>query len=242
MEQSLKGRTAIVTGGGSGLGEATAILLAGAGVAVAVADVSQEQAERVAAAVREVGGTAIAVGVDVSDARDVESAVQKTLQAFGRVDFVINNAGTDFVLPITEMTVEQWDRVIGVNLRGAFLFAKATLPIMQRQGGGHIVNVASTAAKRAWANAAAYHASKWGLLGFTRALGVEGRPHGIKATALVPGGMRTHFFDRLDPPPDPAKLQDPYNVARTILFVLSQPPECAVQEIIVTPLSETSWP
>jgi NAD(P)-dependent dehydrogenase (short-subunit alcohol dehydrogenase family) len=113
---------------------------------------------------------------------------------------------------------------------------------MKQQGGGHIVNVASTAAKRAWANASAYHASKWGLVGFTRALGVEGRPYGVKATALVPGGMRTHFFDSLDPPPDLSTLQDPKNVARVILFVLSQPAECAVQEVIVTPLTETSWP
>lgn len=238
----MRGKAAIVTGGGSGLGEATATLLARSGVAVVVADLNKERAEWVAAGLRQEGGNAIAVGVDVGDAQQVQSVVEAALQAFGRIDFVINNAGTDYVLPITEMTIEQWDRVIQVNLRGAFLFAKAVLPVMQEQGGGHIVNVASTAAKRAWANAAAYHASKWGLIGFTRALGVDGRPHGVKATALVPGGMRTHFFDRLDPPPDTTNLQDPYNVARTILFVLAQPAECAIQEVIVTPLTETSWP
>ncbi len=242
MDQSLKGKAALITGGGSGLGEATARLLAEDGAAVAVVDVNGENAERVASSLRVGGSNAIHLAVDVSDPEQVSRAVESTVGEFGRLDYVINAAGTDFVLPITEMTVEQWDRVLGVNLKAAFLFAKAVLPVMQRQGGGHIVNVASTAAKRAWANASAYHASKWGLVGFTRGLGVEGRPYGVKATVLVPGGMRTHFFDRLDPPPDPANLQDPKNVARVILFVLSQPEECAVQEVIVTPLTETSWP
>ncbi len=242
MELSVQGKVAIVTGAASGLGEASARALAQAGAAVAVVDLNVDRAEAVAAKLREAGGPAMALAADVSDAGQVSEAVQAVLKGFGRVDFLINNAGTDYVLPITEMTIEQWDRVIAVNLRGAFLFAKAVFPAMQQQGGGHIVNVASTAAKRAWANAAAYHASKWGLLGFTHALGVEGRPHRIKATALVPGGMQTHFFDRLDPPPDLANLQDPANVARVILFVLTQPVESAIQEVIVTPLTETSWP
>ncbi len=242
MELSMQGKVAIVTGGGSGLGEATASSLVQAGASVAVVDLNLDRAEAVAARLRETGGNAMALAADVSDAEQVAETVESSFRQLGRVDFLINNAGTDFVLPITEMSIEQWDRVIGVNLRGAFLFARAVFPIMQQQGGGHIVNVASTAAKRAWGNASAYHASKWGLLGFTRALGVEGRPYRIKTTALVPGGMQTHFFDRLDPPPDPANLQDPLNVARVILFVLSQPVETAVQEVIVTPLTETSWP
>jgi len=242
LDFALKGKAAIVTGAASGLGEATATLLCRSGVDVAVVDINADRAQAVASVLREAGGNVLALAADVGEAEDVSRVVEAALQGFGRVDFMINNAGTDFVLPVTEMTVQQWDRVIGVNLRAAFLFARAVFPIMQKQGGGHIVNVASTAAKRAWANASAYHASKWGLVGLTRALGVEGRPHGINATALVPGGMRTRFFDRLDPPPDPTNLQDPVNVARVILFVLAQPPESAIQEVIVTPLTETSWP
>ncbi len=242
MELSIDGKVAIVTGGGSGLGEATVASLAGEGVAVAVVDLDGERAEGVAARAREAGGKSIGLAADVSDPEQVDRTVDVVAETFGRIDFMINNAGTDCVLPIAELTVEQWDRVIDVNLRSAFLFAKAVLPIMQKQGGGYIVNVASTAAKRAWANAAAYHASKWGLIGFTRGLGVEGRPYGIKTAVLVPGGMRTHFFDKLDPPPDPTNLQDPFHVARAILFILSQPAESVVQEVIVTPLTETSWP
>jgi NAD(P)-dependent dehydrogenase (short-subunit alcohol dehydrogenase family) len=133
-----------------------------------------------------------------------------------------------------------------VNLRGPFLFAKAALPIMQRQHAGHIINIASTAATRAWANASAYHASKWGLVGFSRALGVEGRPHGIRVTTIIPGGMHTHFFDRFReqgiPMPEEQNLQDPANVAAVILFAARVPPESALQEVIITPLTETSWP
>jgi NADP-dependent 3-hydroxy acid dehydrogenase YdfG len=118
--------------------------------------------------------------------------------------------------------------------------------MMRRQKSGHIVNVASTAATRAWANASAYHASKWGLIGFGRALGVEGRPDNIRVTTIIPGGMRTHFFDRFVdqniPMPDMDKLQDPANVAEAILFAVRMPPQSVVQEMMVTPLNETSWP
>ncbi len=144
------------------------------------------------------------------------------------------------------MTVAQWDQVIGVNLRGPFLMAKAVLPVMRRQHSGDIVNVASTAAKRAWANAAAYHASKWGLVGFSRGLGVEGRPDGIRVTTIIPGGMQTHFFDRFIeqgiPLPEEKNLQDPANVAEVILCAVRMPLDSVMQEVIVTPLTETSWP
>jgi short-subunit dehydrogenase len=116
------------------------------------------------------------------------------------------------------------------------------LPTMQQQGQGHIVNIASTASKRAWANASAYHASKWGLLGFSHALHVEARPHGIKVTAVIAGGMQTPFIlDRFpDTPLD--KLQDPKNVADTIRYVLCQPAATVIPEVMVVPMQESSWP
>jgi short-subunit dehydrogenase len=122
------------------------------------------------------------------------------------------------------------------------LLSKHVLPVMKRQGRGHIVNVASTAAKRAWANASAYHASKWGLLGFTHALHVEARPYGVKVTALVAGGMRTPFLLDRFPDIDLSNLQDPTNVARTLRFLLTQPDETVIPELMVLPMRETSWP
>jgi NADP-dependent 3-hydroxy acid dehydrogenase YdfG len=117
---------------------------------------------------------------------------------------------------------------------------------MKRQRSGHILNIASTAATRAWANASAYHASKWGLLGFSRGLSVEGRPYGIRVTTIIPGGMRTHLFDRFVEQgislPDERNLQDPANVAQVIVFATKVPPQSALQEVIITPVTETSWP
>jgi len=164
----------------------------------------------------------------------------------GRLDVVVDSAAVDHTVSVAAMSLEQWDQVIGVNLRAPFLLAKAAFPIMQRQQAGHIINIASTAATRAWANASAYHASKWGLVGFSRALGVEGRPDNIRVTTIVPGGMRTHFFDRFAaqgiPMPDESTLQDPANVAEVILFAVRMPAGSSLQEVIVTPPSETSWP
>jgi NAD(P)-dependent dehydrogenase (short-subunit alcohol dehydrogenase family) len=136
--------------------------------------------------------------------------------------------------------------VIAVNLRGPFLTSKAAFAVMKNQGYGHIVNIGSTASTRAWANAAAYHASKWGLVGFSRGLGVEGRPYGIRVTTVIPGGMKTHFFDRFVdqgiPLPAEADLQSPENVAGVIILAVQMPLDSTLQEVIVTPPTETSWP
>lgn len=242
----LKDKVALVTGAGSGLGEATAQAFARQGCAVVCVDINQQAAERVSRTLAAHDAAALAVGCDVADEVAVFSAARHTVEQLGRLDIVVNCAAIDHTLSVEEMTVSQWDQVIDVNLRGPFLMAKAAFPIMRRQGGGHIVNVASTAATRAWSNASAYHASKWGLIGFGRALGVEGRPHGIRVTTVIPGGMRTHFFDRFAdqgiPMPQEENLQPPANVAEVILFAVRMPPESVMQEMIVTPLTETSWP
>lgn len=244
METTLTGKAVLVTGAGSGLGEATARAFAAAGCVVACIDINGTAAERVRA---DLGASdSLALGCDVSDADAVTAAVTQAHERFGRLDVVVNCAAVDHTLSVDEMTIAQWDQVIGVNLRGPFLFSKAAMPLMRPQRSGHIVNIASTAATRAWANASAYHASKWGLVGFGRALGVEGRPHNIRVTTVIPGGMRTHFFDRFVdqgiPMPEMDKLQDPANVAEAIVFAVRMPPQSALQELIITPLDETSWP
>jgi NAD(P)-dependent dehydrogenase (short-subunit alcohol dehydrogenase family) len=245
-DDALRGKVVLVTGAGSGLGEATARAFAGAGCAVACVDVNGAAAERVSGALAAQDARSLAIPGDVRAADTVFGAVETVVREFGRLDVVVNNAAVDHTLSVAEMSVEQWDQVIGVNLRAPFLFAKAAMPHMERQRAGHIVNIASTAGTRAWANASAYHASKWGLIGFSRALGVEGRPHGVRVTTVIPGGMRTHFFDRFAeqgiPMPDAANLQDPANVAQVILFAVRLPAGSALQEVIVTPPGETSWP
>lgn len=170
----LGGRVVLVTGAGSGLGCATARLLARHGAEVVVADVRAPEAEAAAAAIRDEGGRATHLQVDVSDVHSAAAAVEHVVGASGRLDALVNAAGVDVTTPAVDLSPEEWRRVVGVNLDGPFWMSQAALRHMRAQGGGHIVNIASTAAKRAWANAAAYHASKWGLLGLSHALHVEG--------------------------------------------------------------------
>jgi NAD(P)-dependent dehydrogenase (short-subunit alcohol dehydrogenase family) len=245
-QQDLKGKVVIVTGAGSGLGEATARAFGAQGCTVAVLDIRQEAADRVSKDLVAQDVSSIAIKCDVSSPEGVFSAVEQVVKQFGRVDVVVNNAAVDHTVSVDEMTVEQFDQVLGVNLRGPFLFAKATLPIMRQQKYGHFINIASTAALRAWGNASAYHATKWGIVGWGRGLGVEGRPDNIRVTTMIPGGMNTHFFDRFVdqgiPMPDPTNLQDPANVARAIVFAVQMPDNSVVQEMMVMPMTETSWP
>jgi NAD(P)-dependent dehydrogenase (short-subunit alcohol dehydrogenase family) len=240
--ESLTGKVTLVTGGGRGLGASICHTLAEAGAIMVVADIQFDLAEQVVKEIQSQGFEAIALPLDITQDQQAEAVVQKVIDQCGKIDILINNAGTDVTLPIEELTVADWDRVISVNLRGPFLLSKLVLPLMKQQGSGHIVNIASTASKRVWANASAYHASKWGLLGFSHALHVEARSHQVKVTAVVAGGMQTPFI--LDRFPDTPleKLQDPKHVANTIRFLLTQPAETVIPEVMVLPMQESSWP
>jgi NAD(P)-dependent dehydrogenase (short-subunit alcohol dehydrogenase family) len=231
------GWTALVTGGCSGLGAEIARTLASGGAHVIAADLRCRPVEPEVE-----GGSIEAVELDVSDAEAARALVDDLRARHGRLDVLVNNAGTDKTLGIEELSVADIDRVLAVNLRGPFVLSKFVFAAMREQARGFIVNIVSTAAKRAWANASAYHASKWGLLGLSHALHVEARVHGIKVTAVLVGGMRTPFI--LDRFPDTPleNLQDPRNVARAIEFLLTMPAESVLPELMVVPMRETSWP
>lgn len=239
---SLNGKVAIVTGGARGLGAATCRCLAAAGLNVVVADLRHELAAELALDIESASGSAMALNLDVTSPASATALLDQVLDRYGRIDVLINNAGIDVTESVEDLTHDQWQRVINVNLNGPFYMSKAVFPEMRQNGGGHIINVVSTAAKRAWANASAYHASKWGLLGFSQALHVEGRPHNIKVTSLIAGGMRTPFLLERFPDIDQTTLQDPANVAETIRYLLTQPPGTVISEMMVLPMKETSWP
>jgi NAD(P)-dependent dehydrogenase (short-subunit alcohol dehydrogenase family) len=238
----LTDRVVLVTGAASGLGAATARVLAAAGAAVVIADIAEPAAKKVAADIESAGGRAAAAMVDLTVGGQIEEVVRAATEQHGRLDALINNAGIDRTVGVGELRIEEWDRILAVNLRAPFIASKHALEVMKRQGFGHIVNITSTAAKRAWANASAYHASKWGLLGFSHALHTEARPHNVKVTAVVSGGMQTPFLLERFPDLDLGTLQDPRNVAETIRFVLMQPNETVIPEVLVLPMRETSWP
>ncbi len=239
---SLDGQVALVTGGAGGLGEATCRVLSEDGATVIVADIREDRARSLAEAIQRGGKQAEPLPLDVCDERQIQKAIADIVSIHGRLDVLINNAAIDKTVPIEEISGPEWDRIIGINLSGPFLLSKYALPVMKKQKRGHIVNIVSTASKRAWPNAAAYHASKWGLLGLSHALHTEARPHGVKVTALVAGGMRTPFLLDRFADIDQATLQDPRNVAETIRYLLSQPAETVIPEVMVIPMRETSWP
>jgi NAD(P)-dependent dehydrogenase (short-subunit alcohol dehydrogenase family) len=239
----LMGKVAVVTGGARGLGAEICKSLARAGCTAIAADKVYDVSRDIKnGEVFEGGGQIVEMGLDISDAEQAESGLKRAAETFGTLDILVNNAGIDQTVSIEEMSVDDWDRVMAVNLRAPFVLSKAALGSMKTSGGGQIVNICSTAAKRAWPNAAVYHASKWGLLGFTHALHVEGRQVGVKVTALVAGGMKTPFLTDRFPDIDQSTLQDPANVAEVVRFVLSLPAETVIPEVMVIPMKETSWP
>ena len=223
--------TVIVTGGASGLGAA------------------------IAAAVAEEGGTPVVLDrrppadgvafeeVDLARTRETEAAVRRVAEAHGGLDAVVTAAGTDACGDLEDVDGEAWDRVVAVNLLGTAAVVRAALPHLERSG-GRVITVASTLGLRALPAATAYCASKFGVVGFTRALAAE-TGNRVGVTMLVPGGMRTHFFDdrpeEFKPAPD-QQLNDPADVARSVVFALRQPLGCELRELVVVPAVEPSWP
>jgi len=234
------GKTILVTGGASGLGAALCHVLSSCGANIVVGDLNLDRAQTVASLLEASAGKTHAIGFNVGDPVAAERAIEETVNRFGGIDVLLNNAGTDVTQSIDDLSYSDWDRVIRTNLYGPFLLSKFAARHMKQ--GGHIVNIASTAAKRAWPNASAYHASKWGLLGLSHALHAELRPKKIKVTAVLAGGMRTPFLLDRFPDIDTATLQDPVNVATAVKSVLLLPEQTVIPEIMVLPMQETSWP
>ncbi len=193
----LSGQTAVVTGAATGIGEAIARRLAGARAAVAVADVDAEGAGKVAASI---GGGAFAVEIDITDPESVARAVAKVIGRTGRIDIWVNNAGVaGKAAPIWEQTDEDWQRVIGINLTGAFYCCRAVIPHMRERGYGRIVNVASVAGKEGNPNMCAYSASKAGVIALTKSIAKEVALEGICVNSVAPAVVKTRILDELTP-------------------------------------------
>jgi NAD(P)-dependent dehydrogenase (short-subunit alcohol dehydrogenase family) len=190
-------RVAIVTGGGSGIGEDSAKALAARGFTVVVSDVDAQGGERVVKEIETAGGTASFVVCDVSDPQANEDLVATTLERHGRLDAAVNNAGIGGEMkPTGEYTPEEWRKVVGINLDGVFYGVRAQLPPMLEQGSGTIVNIASILGQVGFAGAPAYVAAKHGVVGLTKQVAQEYAAAGIRANSVGPGFVRTPLLDR----------------------------------------------
>jgi len=230
----LKDKVAIVTGARRGMGRTHALVLAKAGAKVVVADISLEDCQKVVEEIEKNGGEAIAVKCDVSKKEEVKEMVKETVEKFGKVDILVNNAGITQFKPFLELTEEEWDRTIDINLKGYFLCAQATAEEMAKQKAGVIVNIASVAMGQqgiGFPTLVHYCASKGGIVGMTEALAVELAPFGIRVNAIAPGMIDTPMIDpvKKDPGTMEAMLArvpmhrvgKPEEVSNLVLFLAS---------------------
>jgi gluconate 5-dehydrogenase len=194
----LTGRVAIVSGGSIGLGLQMAEGLAEVGANLVLCARKKERCEEAAEALRAHGVETLALGCDVKDKTEIEQVVEKTLAKFGRIDILVNNAGVSWGAPVEEMTLEQWDKVLSTNLTGTFLFCQAVGKAMTARRAGKIINIASVAGlggASAELQAIGYHASKGGVIAFTKDLACKWAPHNIQVNAIAPGWFPTHMSD-----------------------------------------------
>jgi len=191
----LKDKVAIITGAASGIGKASAIVFGREGAKVMCADVNGEGAEATARQIADTSGEAASIRVDVASEPDVQEMISATVSRWGRLDVLYNNAGIGFGMPVTEVSVEDWDRLMNINLKGVFLGCKHAIPEMLKNGGGSIVNTASDAGLIGTAMLSTYCASKGGVVMLTKSLAVEWAQQGIRVNCVCPGVIRTPILD-----------------------------------------------
>ena len=232
---AVQGQVAIVTGAGRGIGHAIATAMAREGATVVLAARTRQQLAATAAAIRESGGTALAIPTDVTQDAAVEAMVEQAIAELGRVDALVTAAGAASFGPVVSSKPADWDAILAVNLRAVMVCCHAVLPLMIRQRRGTIINVASVAAQRAIPGAAVYTATKAGVVGFSRVLAEELRAEGVRVGVLVPGAVDTPLWDTIPNSPDRSRMLRPEDVARAAVLMASLPPGAALEELTLLP-------
>ena len=240
-------RVAIITGASSGIGEATALKLANAGIAVVLAARRMERLEALHKKITDAGGSALMVETDVTSRAQVEAMVQETVDTFGRVDILINNAGVMLLSYMRNAHVDEWEKMIDVNLKGPLFGIGAVMPIMREQGSGHIINVSSMAGRRVFPSGAVYCGTKFGLHAITEGLRSElGHKNNIRATIIAPGVVATelthHITDedvnkRVEAMQSMDSLTSE-DIANAIHYAIEQPAHVNVSEVLVLPTAQ----
>lgn len=233
MAGRLQGKVAVVTGAGSGIGRATALLFAREGADLVAVDLDGDSAERVAAEIRAAGGAARAVAADVAEEAAVRALIAGVAAREGRLDVLVNHAGIGFPGTVVETTEADWDRLMAVNVKGVFLGCKHAIPLMERQGGGAIVNTASAVARVGIRNRAAYGASKGAVAALTQAMALDHVAAGIRINCVCPGTIQTPYIEgimarsaearaELEARQAMGRLGTAEEIAQAILFLASE--------------------
>lgn len=246
MYEDLKGKVAIITGARRGMGKSHALKLAKAGAKVVVSDISQDECQLVVNEIQKAGGEGLAIKVDVTKKAEVDEMVKKTIEKFGKVDVLVNNAGIAPMVSFLEMKEEDWDRVLDINLKGYFLCAQAAVKEMVKQKSGTIVNIASIEMGQVGFGApynAHYCASKGGIAAMTQSLAVELAPYNIRVNAIAPGFIETPMLDVLKDLPDMKKallarvpmgrMGRPEEISNLVLFLATEESSYMTGSIVV---------
>jgi 3-oxoacyl-[acyl-carrier protein] reductase len=234
VHQDLSGKSALVTGGGRGIGAAIARRLADLGARLIICGRKVDQLRQTASQIQSAGGQCEPQVCDVADWKSVTALAARVEKTFGRVDILVNNAGIGgFGGPLHAMPVENWDAVLNTNLRGVFYTIRAFAPMMISGGGGHIINISSIAGKNALPNGAAYAASKWGLNGLSYSVAEELRGHNIRVSVICPGSTHTELSPHEGK--DPRKMLQPDDVAHVVAMLVTQAPQSFSSEIVLRP-------
>jgi 3-oxoacyl-[acyl-carrier protein] reductase len=229
----LADKIAIVTGSSSGIGKAIALRFGQEGAKIVVAARRYYLCEQTAAQINEAGGEAFPIQTDVTDEHQVERLIAETVTRYQRLDILVNNAGIFGGRHLAHTTTQAFDEVINTNLRGTFFCCRAGFKVMQKAGGGVIINMSSVAGVQAWAGTGAYSASKFGIMALTNTLAEEGKGHGIKVSAICPGGVADELVDKSKEEILASKKIDPFDVAETAVYLATLGPHTIVRQIVV---------
>jgi NADP-dependent 3-hydroxy acid dehydrogenase YdfG len=243
MTDNIAGKIVVITGASSGLGEATARHLAALGAFVSLGARRVDRIETLASELTGAGAKALAVETDVTNFDDLKRLVEATVQTWGRIDVIINNAGLMPHSPLERLKIDDWNRTIDVNIKGVLYGIGAALPYMKAQKAGHIINVSSVAGHKVRPGSAVYAATKSAVLMLSEGLRQEVKPYGIRTTVISPGAVATELPTSITEPDIAANIKDFYedyaipadSFARAVAFAMSQPPEVDVNELLFRP-------
>jgi len=229
----LEGQTAFITGAGRGIGRAVAEAFAAQGCAIAVAARTRTEVETVASNIRNRGGKAVAINCDVTNPEQVQQSINEAHDALGAINILVNNAGVAIFKPFHQLSSDEWQQTMDVNLNGAFYCTQAVLPGMMQRRSGRIINISSVAGVKPIDQQSAYCASKHALNAMSKVLAMELREFGIAVHAVCPGGVTTRLADEAMPERDKEDWMTPEDIAHACLFLASQSARATTDEVIV---------